>query len=91
MSPLEKMARALCTCDEQDGGGPWGFHSPAYQEGYRDRARAALLAIRDMPASMVEAAAVHVFGPEPLPHEVSNFDNGWEAVIDAILNQEPRP
>jgi hypothetical protein len=38
---VERGARAICACDEQDGAGPWDYHTPKYQEGYRERARAA--------------------------------------------------
>ena len=41
---IERAARAICRCDEQDGGGPWDYHTAKYQEGYRERARAALAA-----------------------------------------------
>lgn len=44
---LERAARAICNCDEQDGGGPWDWHSSESQEGYRDRARAALQTITE--------------------------------------------
>ncbi len=53
----------------------------------RDIARAVLMAVRDMPMSVVEVAAQQAYGPNPLPHEVMNFEGAYVAVLDAILNE----
>ena len=45
------------------------------------------MAVRDMPMSVVEVAAQQAYGPNPLPHEVMNFEGAYVAVLDAILNE----
>lgn len=81
MTVLEKMVRAIAKANGEN---------PDYVSwtDYGSLARAALEAIRNPDASLMEAAAAHVFGPDPLPHEVGNFDAGWNAMIDAILKGE---
>lgn len=81
---LEKAARALAKAEAR-GRVDLYANNP---ELYTRLARAVLLAIRDVPPVMAEAAATHVFGPDPLPHEVMNFDGGWTAMIDAILTTD---
>lgn len=74
MKMLEKIARAIEDAMASDDNHP------------HDIARAALLAMRDLPPSVAEEAAKNVFGASPLPHEVGNFDGGWTAAIDSILD-----
>ena len=82
MTALEKAARAAAVAvgDDPDREG-----EPI--TAYIDLARAVLMAVRDMPMSVVEVAAQQAYGPNPLPHEVMNFEGAYVAVLDAILNE----
>jgi len=82
MSPLEKMARAIATVGDGNDEG-WRNYLP--------EARAALLAIREPDEGMQNAgveAASNIFGGWADEGQVIAYHH---AMIDAILNQEPRP
>lgn len=63
---VERVAQALCTEDERDGGAPWGYYGAKGRQAYYDRAIAAIKEMRE--PSDVQVAA----GYEAL----SNGDGG---------------
>ena len=84
-SMVEVVARALCHCDEQDGGGPWDYHTAKYQDGYRDRARAAIAAMERASPAMCEAFYDLTRKHDTLAIAASE---AWSAMIQAALSED---
>lgn len=84
---LDRVAEAICQADEQNGGPPWGYVQTIGKHavnGYYDRARAAITAMRDVDSgssAMLAAgkAALYSCASDP---EVEDARSCWEAMID---------
>lgn len=53
---IERVARAICASDEQNGGASWDYYPDRSKGFYRDSARAALAALRpgdELPGGLV--------------------------------------
>lgn len=84
---VERVAKAIC---EASGRG-WesllgGDETEIRQRKYRNYARAAIEAMRDIPKPLLEASAGEDCHIDPL---AGIYIDQWEAVIDAILNEKP--
>jgi hypothetical protein len=78
---IDRLAKRLCTCDEQDGAAPWDYHDAKQQEGYRDRVRALVAAMREPTEAMVDEGR--------RSQGISEADDlvCWGAMIDEALRE----
>lgn len=80
MNMVERVARAICQADEQNGGAPWDWYgTDKARSNYFDAARAAITAMRTPPFAVVKAAGESIGQPP------SMIDLCYNAVIDKAL------
>lgn len=84
---IERVARAICTAREQNGGPPWEYWE--YQPGgkhvlnaFRDDARAAIAAMREPTTKMVEDAYYSALAEDA--------KGVWRDMIDAALTGDTK-
>lgn len=88
MTKIEQVARALCESDDanwdaKDARETANGCTPEEQRDYwRDKARAAIEAMRNPTMDMMKAARAHHEGEHYLPHSLFN------SMIDAALNEQ---
>lgn len=96
---IEKVAEAICQADEQNGGPSWGYVKSLGKHavnGYHDRARAAIEALRKPTPEMLRACWPnhHPWGkdappPEDRPNAFEAMQEkattDWQTMIDTAL------
>lgn len=100
MTALDRAAKAAwdenrrrCEIEAKEAGfvlDEWENEPEALREDWRALTRAVLMAVQDLPVSLLEGAAKAAYGADALDHEVMNFDSAWVACIDAILAEETK-
>jgi hypothetical protein len=79
MTMIEQVARALCVAEGADPN--W----PRYMVEARQRARAAIVAMREPTEGMIYAA--YEQGPPSAPGERAGVEREWRAMINAALGE----
>ena len=89
MTPIEKVARAIARADEQNGGWPYEklIEDKHNREALFDRARAAVEALRDPSADMLQALWEAMFEDKFDGTALPMLGAGFEAAIDAALHE----
>jgi hypothetical protein len=95
---IERVAEAICTADERDGGLPWSFIRTLKHasKGYHDKARAAIAEMREPTEAMCEAGdreAQEQFLYSTAAEEraiVLVIADAFRKMMDAALNPPPR-
>ena len=89
---IENMARAMTERDDKLGA--WDKITPKIQNWYREMAKAALTALEQPSAEMVEAGCDHNFGPDVTGSDVRGSFDGqiviqiWSRMIKAARGDQ---
>lgn len=85
---LDRVAEAICQADEQNGGPPWAYVQNLGKHavnGYYDRARAAITAMREPTAEMLTKGPDDDFHWGYNCNTCGGLTEGWYALIDKAL------
>lgn len=91
-SMIERVARALVTADERNGGPPWdyvvglGKHAIAAR---MDQALAAIEAMRQPTQAMLAAPYHEADGCDAQYLTDEDFLAAWQAMVDTALSEKP--